>query len=67
MASKIQTLYEDSAKTNAILPRTKVEAISDINGTSLQSILNSKIESVSIDENTVFNISGLEFKLVKVN
>lgn len=39
--AKITTLYEDSAKTEALYPRTKVSAISDANNNSLETILES--------------------------
>ena len=35
MANKITTLYEDSAKTTAIYPRTKASAVSDNDGNAL--------------------------------
>lgn len=39
--AKVTTLYEDSAKTTALYPRTKISAISDANNNSLESILES--------------------------
>lgn len=39
MSSKIETLYTDSAKTNAIYPRTKVSAISDDEGKPLSDVI----------------------------
>lgn len=39
--AKITTLFEDSAKTEALYPRTKVSAISDENNTSLTELLES--------------------------
>lgn len=38
MASKITTLFEDSAKTNALYPRTKQNAISDADGNPLTEV-----------------------------
>lgn len=35
MANKITTLYEDSAKTTALYPRTKTSAVSDNDGNTL--------------------------------
>lgn len=37
--AKVTTLFEDSAKTEALYPRTKVSAISDANNTSLTELL----------------------------
>lgn len=37
--AKVTTLFEDSAKTEALYPRTKVSAISDANNNSLETIL----------------------------
>lgn len=37
--AKITTLYEDSAKTEALYPRTKVSAVSDGDNTSLEELL----------------------------
>ena len=42
MASKVTTLFEDSAKQNALYPRTKVSAISDNSSNSLQQLLDAK-------------------------
>lgn len=39
--AKVTTLFEDSAKTEALYPRTKVSAISDENNTSLTELLGS--------------------------
>lgn len=39
--AKVTTLFEDSAKTEALYPRTKVSAISDANNNSLESIIES--------------------------
>jgi hypothetical protein len=39
MASKVTTLFEDSAKQNALYPRTKVSAISDGSNNGLDAIL----------------------------
>ena len=38
MSSKITTLFEDEAKTNALYPRTKASAVSDDNGNTLGNI-----------------------------
>lgn len=38
MASKITTLFEDSAKTNALYPRTKQNAVSDADGNPLTEV-----------------------------
>ena len=42
-STTIVTLYDDSAKTKAFAPRTKVSAVSDDNGTNLQSLLDNKL------------------------
>lgn len=42
---KVKTLYENAAQTQAIFPRTVIEAISDNEGNSLQSILSSKLST----------------------
>jgi hypothetical protein len=39
VTGKIVTLYEDTAKTSAVCPRTKVSAVSDANGTGLDALL----------------------------
>ena len=39
--AKVTTLFEDSAKTEALYPRTKVSAITDENNTSLTELLDS--------------------------
>lgn len=41
--AKVTTLFEDSAKTIALYPRTKVSAISDENNTSLTELLDSVV------------------------
>lgn len=63
MASKVTTLFEDSAKTNALYPRTKVSAVSDNNGKALSQIIDEI--NPTITEDTLFNISGLQFHIVK--
>ena len=40
ITTTITTLYDDAAKTKALAPRTKVEAISNNAGTSLQALIN---------------------------
>ena len=52
MARKVTTLFEDSAKTNALYPRTKVSAISDGSGTGLDALL-SNIDAEKQDTLTV--------------
>ena len=64
MASKITTLFEDSAKTNALYPRTKVSAVSDANGDGLQSILDGM---VSKNATQVFIIDNTTFQLKDAN
>lgn len=44
-STNIITLYDDAAKTKAFAPRTKVEAISNNSGASLQSLLDGKMSS----------------------
>lgn len=46
MASKVTTLYEDSAKTNALYPRTKTSAVSDNDGNALGNIAVYNAETV---------------------
>ena len=46
MASKVTTLYEDSAKTNALYPRTKASAVSDNDGNVLGNIAVYNAETV---------------------
>lgn len=58
MASKVTTLYEDSAKTNALYPRTKVSAVSDNNGNALEALLNAKQNQL---------VSGTNIKTVNGN
>lgn len=58
--TKIVTLFDDSAKEIALAPRTKIEAISDLNGTGLDAILNTKISK----EDTVGrNTTGTEYNI----
>ncbi len=64
MASKITTLFEDSAKENALYPRTKVSAVSDANGDGLQSILDGM---VSKNATQVFIIDNTTFQLKDAN
>ena len=42
-STTIVTLYDDAAKTKAFAPRTKVSAISNDSGTSLQTLLDGKL------------------------
>lgn len=42
-STTIVTLYDDAAKTKAFAPRTKVSAISNDNGTDLQTLLDGKL------------------------
>ena len=44
-STTIVTLYDDAAKTKAFAPRTKVSAVSDDNGTNLQSLLDNKLNT----------------------
>lgn len=44
ITGKIKTLFSDSAKTEALFPRTKTSAISDDNGVDLNVILENKQE-----------------------
>lgn len=44
-SATIVTLYDDAAKTKAFAPRTKVSAISNDNGTDLQTLLDGKMSS----------------------
>ena len=47
MSKKIVTLYSDKEKTNELLPRTKVEAITNSSDATLQSLLDNKQNIVS--------------------
>ena len=58
MASKVTTLFEDSAKTNALYPRTKVSAVSDGSGNGLDALLNGKQDTL---------VSGTNIKTVDGN
>lgn len=42
ITGKIKTLFADSAKTEALFPRTKVSAVSDDNGVGLDALLGAK-------------------------
>ena len=44
ITGKIKTLFADSAKTEALFPRTKTSAVSDDNGVDLNVILENKQE-----------------------
>lgn len=44
ITGKIKTLFADSAKTEALFPRTKTSAVSDDNGVGLNVILENKQE-----------------------
>lgn len=44
ITGKIKTLFADSAKTEALFPRTKTSAVSDDNGVGLNVILDNKQE-----------------------
>lgn len=55
MASKVTTLFEDSAKQNALYPRTKVSAVSDGSGTGLNLLLDGKQDTL---------VSGTNIKTV---
>lgn len=52
--AKITTLYEDSAKTEALYPRTKVSAVSDANNTSLEELL----DDLTLTEGTGIDITN---------
>ena len=43
METKIVTLYDDVNQSNILVPRTRISAISDENGTGLTALLNSKV------------------------
>lgn len=58
MASKITTFYEDSAKENALYPRTKVSAVSDNDGNGLEALLNAKQNQL---------VSGTNIKTINGN
>ena len=58
MASKVTTLFEDSAKQNALYPRTKVSAVSDGSGNGLDALLNGKQATL---------VSGTNIKTVDGN
>lgn len=45
ISTTIVTLYDDSAKTKAFAPRTKVSAISNDAGTGLQALLDNKLNT----------------------
>lgn len=55
--AKITTLYEDSAKTEALYPRTKVSAISDGDNKSLEELLDDLVltagRGIKIDNNEI--------------
>ena len=51
----ITTLFEDSAKTSGLYPRTKVSAVTNASNVSLQTLLDAKMESINSD--TVFTIN----------
>ena len=46
---KIKTLYSDKEKTEALFPRTKINAVSDTDGTGLDAILDA-VAYVGIDD-----------------
>ena len=52
--AKITTLFEDSAKTEALYPRTKVSAVSDRNNKSLEEI----IDDLTLTEGTGIDITN---------
>lgn len=58
--AKITTLFEDSAKTEALYPRTKVSAVSDGNNVSLEELLqNLDTDLVNLGTITDLNLSGV--------
>ena len=49
---KIITLYSDPEKTEALFPRTKINAISDADGTGLDAILDTVVYTGADDDET---------------
>lgn len=58
MASKVTTLFEDSAKTNALYPRTKVSAVSDGSGNGLDALLNGK-QATLVNQTNIKSVNGV--------
>jgi hypothetical protein len=52
---KVKTLYSDKAKSEALFPRTKVNAVSDSNNNSLEAILNKVTYSSQIDNEEILS------------
>lgn len=48
---KIKTLYSDPEKTEALFPRTKINAISDVDGTGLDAILDGYLKKYLDESN----------------
>lgn len=42
ITGKIKTLFTDSARTEALFPRTSIEAVTDENGTNLKEIIDNQ-------------------------
>lgn len=62
MASKIQTLYENESMTEAIYPRTKVEAISNNDGDMLSTILSNLSGEIESYEKVTTSVgTGIKF------
>lgn len=68
---KVQTLFADREKTNAIFPATKTSAVSDKNGRNLDAILedkaskeyvSTKIAEAQLDGNETIDLSGYATK-----
>ena len=69
MGAKVTTLYEDSAKTNALYPRTKVSAVSDGSGNGLDALLNGKQDTLvsgtnikTVNETSLLGSGDIEIK-----
>ena len=67
MAGKVTTLFEDSAKTQAIFPRTKASAVSDADNHPLGNVAVYSAETVAsgVDEISIGVNSGTVFTITE--
>ena len=65
MASTVETLFKDSAKTEALYPRSKVSAISDNSNVALSTLLNQKQDELIAGDGIDITSNTISLNIVK--
>ena len=58
LIGKIMTLFSDKDKTSPVFPRTKVNAVSDENGTGLDALLDACAKQNDLGTQVTYSLSG---------